>query len=463
MRTLLKNGMLVSGNGSRREDLLIEDGLIRETAPSIEAEADEVIDCSGKILFPGFIDGHTHMDLHVAGTVTADDFTTGTAAAIAGGTTMIVDFGTQYHGETLNEALKNWHEKAGDGNSCDYSFHMSISEWTPTVREEIKDMIEAGITTFKLYMTYPDMILNDGEIYEVIKELKKYGAFAGVHCENAPIIDALIRENKAKGILGPEGHPASRPDTMEAEAVHRLMVIAKEADAPIMVVHTTNEKALNEIIAARKNGVNAFCETCPQYLLLDRSYQERPDFEGAKYICAPPLRTKHDQEVLWKAIRDGVVDIVSTDHCSFTWEQRLRGKDDFTKIPGGLPGVETRGNLIWSEGVAKGRISKECACRVLAENPAKLFGVYPQKGTLSAGSDADIVVIDPEIRKTITAEGQVTNVDYNVYEGIELQGAIDKVYLRGQLAVDDGKLIRRGLGRFVKRGVPSYEHKEGLK
>ena len=461
MKTLLKNGTLVSGDGSRREDLLIEDGIIKETAPQITEEADEVIDMTGKILFPGFIDGHTHMDLHVAGTVTADDFTTGTAAAIAGGTTMIVDFGTQYHGETLNEALKNWHEKAGEGNSCDFSYHMSISEWTPKVKEEIKDMIDQGITTFKLYMTYPDMILNDGELYEVIKELNKYGAFAGVHCENAPIIDALIRENKAKGITGPEGHPASRPDTMEAEAVHRLMVIAGEAKAPVMVVHTTNEKALNEIKEAREKGQTVYCETCPQYLLLDRSYQERPDFEGARYICAPPLRTKHDQEVLWQAIKDGVVDIVSTDHCSFTWEQRKRGLGDFTKIPGGLPGVETRGNLIWSEGVAKGRISAECACRVLAENPAKLFGLYPRKGTLSAGADADIVVIDPEIRKTVTAEGQVTNVDYCVYEGIELEGAIDKVYLRGQLAVDGGKLIKRGLGRFVKRGLPCYEHIEG--
>jgi len=463
MKTLLKNGTIVSGDGTRREDLLIEDGVIKATAPVITEKANEVVDCAGKFLFPGFIDGHTHMDLHVAGTVTADDFTSGTAAAIAGGTTMIVDFGTQYHGETLNEALRNWHEKAGADNSCDYSFHMSISEWTPRVKAEIKDMIDKGITTFKLYMTYPDMILNDGEIYEVIKELKKFGAFAGVHCENAPVIDALIREIKAKGISGPEGHPASRPDTMEAEAVHRLMVIAKEADAPIMVVHTTNEKALNEIRAARKDGVNVFCETCPQYLLLDRTYQERPDFEGARYICAPPLRTKHDQEVLWQAIKDGEVDIVSTDHCSFTWEQRQRGLGDFTKIPGGLPGVETRGNLIWSEGVAKGRISKECACRVLSENPAKLFGVYPQKGTLSAGSDADIVVIDPDVRKTVTAEGQVTNVDYNVYEGIELQGAIDKVYLRGQLCVDGGRLIRRGLGRFVERGVPSYRHEEGRK
>ncbi|MDO4478276.1 MAG: dihydropyrimidinase [Lachnospiraceae bacterium] len=454
MKILLKNGTIVSGSESSVADLLIEDEKIVKVQENVTDEADQVIDMTGKMLFPGFIDGHTHMGLHVAGTVTADDFTTGTAAAVAGGTTTLVDFGTQYHGESLKEAEKNWFDKAGDGNSCDYGFHMSISEWTPSVKDEVDDMMADGLTTFKLYMTYPDMMLNDGEIYEVMQKLNEVGSFAGVHCENAPVIDALIRANKAAGNLGPAAHPASRPDTMEAEAVHRLMVIAKEAKAPVMVVHTTNAKALNEIKKAREEGVEAYCETCPQYLILDKSSYELPDFEGAKYICAPPLRTKDDQEALWAAIRDGDVDIISTDHCSFTWEQRLMGKDDYTKIPGGLPGVEFRGNLIWSEGVAKGRISAECACRVLAENPAKLFGLYPKKGVLAPGSDADIVVIDPQKEKTITAEGQVTNVDYSVYEGLKLQGCIDQVYLRGNLCVEDSKLIKRGLGQFIKRDKP---------
>ena len=462
MKILLKNGTLVSGSGSRREDLLIEDGRIAMTAPSITAEADVVEDMTGKILFPGFIDGHTHMDLHVGGTVTIDDFAAGTKAAISGGTTTIVDFGTQYHGESLVQAEKNWFEKAGSENSCDYGFHMSISEWTPSVKDEVDIMMADGLTTFKLYMTYPDMMLNDGEIYEVLKKLKEAGSFAGVHCENAPVIDALIRENKAAGNLGPAAHPASRPDTMEAEAVHRLLVIAKEADAPVMVVHTTNAKALREIEAARRDGVTVYCETCPQYLFLDKSVYEKPDFEGAKYVCAPPLRNPEDQEALWKAIRDGVVDIISTDHCSFSWEQRLLGKDDYTKIPGGLPGVESRGNLIWSEGVAAGRISAACACRVLSENPARLFGLYPQKGTLSPGSDADIVVIDPEKTKILTAAEQVSRADYCVYEGKELHGCVDRVYLRGQLCVEDGKVVKTGLGRFIKRGKPDYEHKEGL-
>lgn len=462
MKILLKNGSIVSGSGVRRADVLIENEKISKIASDITDPDAEENDLTGKFLFPGFIDAHTHMGLHVAGTVTADDFTTGTAAAIAGGTTTIIDFGTQYHGETLKQGLANWHRMASGENSCDYSFHMSISEWTPSVSDEIDDMMEAGITTFKLYMTYPAMMLNDGEIYEVLKKLKKVGSFAGVHCENAGLIDALIRENKSNGLLSPAAHPLSRPDTMEAEAVHRLMVIAKEADAPVMVVHTTNEKALKEIISARQQGTVAFCETCPQYLFLDRSLYDLPDFRGARYVCAPPLRTKKDQDVLWKAIRDGVIDTISTDHCSFTLAQKELGRDDFTKIPGGLPGVETRGNLILSEGAGKGRITMPCACRVLSENASKLYGLYPKKGVIMEGSDADLVIFDPSGDKLLTKEGQLTNTDYNPYEGMNLKGCISGVYLRGKLCVRDGRLIRRGCGQFIKRKRPDYVHEEGL-
>lgn len=457
-KILLKGGTVVSGSGMRRGDLLIEGEQIVRMEEMISCEDAEEINVSGKLVFPGFIDAHTHLNLHVAGTVTSDNFETGTAAAIAGGTTMVIDFGTQYHGETLKEGLANWHAMAGENgpNSCDYSYHMSISEWNPSVRDEVDDMMEEGITTFKIYMTYPAMMLNDGEIYEVLKKLREVGSFTGCHCENASVIDALIAEQKAMGNFGPSAHPLSRPDTMEAEAVHRLMVIAKEADAPIMVVHTTNEKALNEIIAARNNGVKAYSETCPQYLFLDRSMYDAPGFEGAKYICAPPLRTKHDQEVLWRAIRDGIIDTVSTDHCDFTLEQRKLGIDDFTKIPGGLPGIETRVNLLYSEGVGRKRIDAPCACRVMAENPAKLYGLYPKKGVLMEGSDADIVVIDPEREKIITASDWVTNCDNTPYEGMHLKGCVEKVFLRGNLCVDDGRLIRRGLGRFVKRRPPMF-------
>ncbi len=459
----LKGGTVVSGSGSRVSDLLIEDEKIVRVDTTISDPDAEEIDVSGKYIFPGFIDAHTHFNLHVGGTVTSDNFETGTAAALAGGTTLVIDFGTQYHGETLAQGLANWHTMATENGpcSCDYSFHMTISEWNPSVRDEVDDMMEAGITTFKIYMTYPAMMLGDGEVYEVLKKLKEVGSFTGCHCENAPVIDALIKEQKEMGNFGPSAHPRSRPDTMEAEAVHRLMVIAKQADAPIMVVHTTNEKALNEIIWGRQNGVTAYAETCPQYLFLDESLYDLPGFEGAKYVCAPPLRTKKDQEVLWKAIKSGIIDTVCTDHCDFMLEQRRLGINDFTKIPGGLPGVETRGNVMFSEGVGRERISPECLCRVLSENQARLYGVYPRKGALLPGSDADIVVIDPTRKKIITASDWVTNCDNTPFEGMQLTGSIEKVFLRGNLCVDDGRLIRRGTGKFIKRDVPNYTHMEG--
>ncbi|MDD3339098.1 MAG: dihydropyrimidinase [Lachnospiraceae bacterium] len=452
MKTLLKNGLVVSGEETRKADVLLEDGKILWVKSEIACDEATVIDMTGKILFPGFIDAHTHFDLEVANTVTADDFETGTRAAIVGGTTLIIDFATQNKGETLKEALANWHKKADDKSSCDYAFHMAISDWNPNVSREIDDMMAAGVTTFKLYMTYPAMILNDGEIYQVLKRLVEVGGIAGVHCENAPLIDALIAEHKAKGNLGPSAHPTSRPDDMEAEAVHRLMVIAKEADSPIIVVHLTNEKALNEIRTARAKGQKVYAETCPQYLLLDDSVYEKPGFEGAKYVCSPPVRKKHDQEVLWKAIVDGEVNTMSTDHCSFTTQQKAMGKDDFTKIPNGMPGVETRGNLIYSEGVAKKRITLETACRVLSENPAKLYGVYPQKGCIAPGSDADITIIDPKKRKVIRASEQLQNVDYAPFEGVELEGCVDQVFLRGQLVVEDGKLLKEKQGQYIHRG-----------
>jgi len=462
MRILIRNGNVVSGSAVQKKDILTDGEKIVKIADVISENADQVIDAAGKYVFPGFIDAHTHLGLHVGGTVTSDNWATGTAAALAGGTTMVIDFGTQYHGETLKEGLANWHAMAGADGPCsaDYSYHMSISEWNDSVKDEVDDMIDEGITTFKIYMTYPAMMLGDGEIYEVLKKLKEVGSFTGCHCENAGVIDALIAEQKALGNLGPSAHPASRPPEMEAEAVHRLLVIAKEADAPVMVVHTTNELALNEIKAARAAGQEVYCETCPQYLFLDKSMYEKPGFEGARYVCAPPLRTKHDQEVLWEAIRTGVVDTVMTDHCDFNLAQRDLGRDDFTKIPGGLPGIETRVNLIFSEGVGKGRISPECACRVMAENPAKLYGLYPQKGVLAEGSDADIVIIDPEREMTVTAADWVTNCDNTPYEGMKLKGTVEKVFLRGTLAVDDGKLIRRGLGRFIRRSLPDYRHRE---
>lgn len=453
MKYLLKNGTVVTGEKSEQLDILVEGEKIVQVGKNLPSEEAQEIDVSGKILFPGFIDGHTHFDLEVAGTVTADDFETGTKAAILGGTTFVIDYASQDKGgHTLKEGLDKWHKKADDKCSCDYSFHMSIVEWNEETQREIQDMINEGITSFKLYMTYPAMIVDDGDLYKIIKKLNEYGCFAGVHCENAGAIDALIAEAKKEGRLGPENHPLVRPDIMEAEAVHRLLVIADAANAPVMVVHLTNRKAFEEVMRARMNGQKVYAETCPQYLLLDDSVYSKPDFEGAKYVCAPPIRKKADQDCLWKALANDQIQTVATDQCSFTMEQKALGKDDFTKIPGGLPGVQTRGTLLYTYGVRTGRITQEQMCRLLSENAAKLYGVYPNKGVIREGSDADIVVFDPEKENVISAKTHLYHTDNNPYEGFKLHGDIDSVYLRGAHVVQDGKVILEKTGKYIKRG-----------
>ena len=460
MKYLLKNGTVVSGSSSEQLDVLTEDEKIIKVARDIQDEEATVIDVTGKFLFPGFIDGHTHFDLEVAGTVTADDFETGTRAAILGGTTFVIDYASQDKGgHTLKEGLERWHQKADGKCSCDYSFHMSIVEWNDRTEQEVQDMIDAGITSFKLYMTYPAMIVNDRDLYKILKKLGQCGCFAGVHCENAGVIDALIDDAHKEGRFGPENHPLVRPDPMEAEAVHRLLVIAKEADAPVMVVHLTNQKAYEEVIAARKKGQTIYAETCPQYLLLDDSVYSKPDFQGAVYVCAPPIRKKEDQECLWKALADGEIQTVATDQCSFTLEQKALGKDDFTKIPGGLPGVQTRGTLLYTYGVETGKITKEQMCALLSENPARLYGVYPRKGVIRPGSDADIVVLDPEEKSVISAKTHAYNTDNNPFEGFELHCGIDKVFLRGHLAVTGGKIAEEKLGTFIPRGKNRFQER----
>lgn len=452
MKYLLKNGTVVSGEGSRQADVLIDGEKIVDVGRNLDAEGAEILDAAGKLLFPGFIDGHTHFDLEVAGTVTADDFETGTKAALLGGTTFVIDYASQDKGgHTLREGLKKWHDKADRKCSCDYSFHMSVVEWNPETEAEIQDMIDEGITSFKLYMTYPAMIVDDCDLYKILKKLGQCGCFAGVHCENAGVIDALIAEAKKEGRLGPENHPLVRPDTMEAEAVHRLLAIAKEADAPVMIVHLTNKKAYEEVMAARKKGQTVYAETCPQYLLLEDSVYSKPDFEGAVYVCAPPIRKKEDQDCLWEALGKEEIQTVATDQCSFSLEQKALGREDFTKIPGGLPGVQTRGTLLYTYGVREGKITEAQMCKLLSENPAKLYGVYPRKGVIQPGSDADIVILDPSREDVISAKTHAYNTDNNPFEGFKLGCKIDDVFLRGHHAVAGGKLKEEKLGTFIRR------------
>ena len=453
MKTLLKGGQVVSGSGTAAVDVLLDGETIAAVGPNLSADGAEVVDCAGKLLFPGFIDAHTHFDLEVAGTITADDFITGSRAALRGGTTTVIDFAAPDKGESLHAGLRRWQKKADGRCACDYGFHMTIDDWNEGISREIGEMVEEGIPSFKMYMTYPAMMLGEEDMYFALKRLKEAGGLTGVHCENHGIIDALIAEKKAVGAMNPSSHPRTRPNGLEAEAVSHLLRLAEQVDTPVIIVHLSTKEALEEVRAARNRGQTVYVETCPQYLLLDDSVYDNPDFmEAAKYVCAPPLRTVADQEALWLALGSGEIQTVSTDHCSFTTAQKRAGRYDFTKIPGGLPGVETRGVLLYTAGVAAGRITVSDLCRVLSENAAKLYGCWPRKGVIAPGSDADLVVYDPAADATITAANQIQNVDYNPYEGFETKGSIARVYLRGRLAVNHGEVLVGNSGQFIHRG-----------
>ena len=451
-KILLHGGMIVSPKGTKKADVLISGGKIVAVGKHLGGDA-EIVDVSGKLIFPGFIDAHTHFDLEVSDTVTADNFATGTKSAIAGGVTTIVDFATQNKGESLSDALNNWHIKAFANSSCDYAFHMAISDWNDDVRKELPAMFEQGVTSFKVYMIYDAMELSDREIYEIMTELKRYGGIVGCHCENSGIIGKLREERLAQGAISAANHPRTRPDYAEAEAVRRYLTIAQAAQAPAIVVHLSTREGYNEVYRARQRGVQVYAETCPQYLLLDDSVYDRPFNESAKYVCSPPLRKAEDKKTLWRALHENRLDTISTDHCSFTIEQKRAGLDNFTKIPNGMPGVETRAILLYTYGVLKKHISLSQMCAYLSENPAKLYGMYPRKGTVRVGSDADIVVLDPKGEGMISQESSHSACDYNPYEGVRTRGHIDRVYLRGRLVFSDGEITLENHGKYVARGT----------
>ena len=453
MRTLFKGGTVVSGQGTRPADVLVEGGTISAVGTDLSASGAQIVDCAGKLLFPGFIDAHTHFDLAVAGTVTADDFATGSRAALRGGTTTVIDYAAPDKGETLACGLAKWREKAAGRCACDYGFHMTIDDWSEGISREMGEMVDQGIPTFKMYMTYPAMMLPEGDLYRALKRLRELGCLTGVHCENSAVIDALIAEAKAAGRMGPASHPRTRPAPLEAEAVSRLLRIAQVADVPVIIVHLSTREGLEEVRAARRRGQTVYVETCPQYLLLDESVYDAADYlDAARYVCAPPIRGAADRDALWEALKSGEIQTVATDHCSFTLEQKRIGREDFTKIPGGLPGVEDRGVLLYTAGVAAGRIDEAAMCRLLSENAAKLYGCWPRKGVIAPGSDADIVIYDPAAEGAITAADHIQNVDYDPYEGIPARGNIHQVYLRGTLAVDRGQVLAGPDGQFIPRG-----------
>lgn len=453
MKYLFKNGTVVSGRGTRRADVLVENEKILQVGRNLSDPLARAIDVTGKLLMPGFIDAHTHFDLDVCNTTTADDFDSGTKSAIRGGTTTIVDFACPNKGESLHHGLDLWHRKADGKCWCDYGFHMTIDDWNAEIEKEIDDMYAAGISSFKMYMTYPAMMIGDEAMYKALKKLKEKGGICGVHCENSGVINALIEEKKAAGEMGVSSHPETRPDFLEAEAVSRLLRIAQAVDIPVVIVHLTNAATLAEVTAARRRGQKVYVETCPQYLVLDDSVYYNEDFSrAARYVCAPPLRKPEDCRALWAGLRKGDIQTISTDHCAFTLAQKYAGRGDFTKIPGGLPGVEARGELVYSFGVTTRKISLATMCKVLSENPAKLYGMFPRKGVIAPGADADIVVYDPQADHILRAEDMVSRAGYTPYEGFVTHGSVSQVWLRGKLMVENGHVIGEQEGQYIVRG-----------
>ena len=453
MKYLFKNGTVVSGRGTRRADVLVEDEKILQVGRNLCDPLARVVDVTGKLLMPGFIDAHTHFDLDVCNTTTIDDFDSGTKSAIRGGTTAIVDFACPNKGESLHHGLELWHKKADGKCWCDYGFHMTIDDWNEEIEKEIDDMYAAGISSFKMYMTYPAMMIGDEAMYKALKKLKEKGGICGVHCENSGVINALIAEKKDAGQMGVSSHPETRPDFLEAEAVSRLLRIAQAVDIPVVIVHLTNAATLSEVTAARRRGQKVYVETCPQYLVLDDSVYYNEDYtRAARYVCAPPIRKAEDCRALWAGLRKGDIQTISTDHCAFTLEQKDAGRGDFTKIPGGLPGVEARGELVYSFGVATRKISLATMCKALSENPAKLYGMFPRKGIIAPGADADIVVYDPQADHILRAEDMVSRAGYTPYEGFVTRGCVSQVWLRGNLMVENGHVIGQQMGRYMVRG-----------
>lgn len=451
---LIAGGIVVSSEDTRRADVLVEGEKIVRVEPSIApGPGDEVIDASGLLVFPGFIDAHTHFDMDNGVTVTADDFASGTRAAVAGGTTAIIDFATQDRGGTLRDALSAWHAKAHGKCCSDYGFHMAITDWNESVRAELPKLMEEGVTSVKLYMAYDALRLMDDQVFDVLSAMKALGGVVWCHCENGAVINRLVAQARAQGRLGPAEHALCRPALLEAEAIARLAYLAQLAGAPAGVVHLSSEAGLREALKARERGVKVLLETCPHYLALDDEKYSEPGFGGAKYVCSPPLRKKSDAQALIDAVQEGAIDTIATDHCSYTLKQKALGFEDFSKIPNGLPGVEHRPAVIYSELVAKNRIGPSDMCRMLAENPAKLYGLFPRKGSVRPGADADLVLWDRNEKWVLRASEQHMKADYSPYEGLEITGRPREVLLRGQTVYKNGEVFGPR-GKYLSRNKP---------
>lgn len=453
MSILIRNGRIVTASEDYVADIYIEGETVHSIGKNLPMQADQIIDAGGKVVLPGGIDPHVHLQMPFMGTWSSDSYETGTLAALHGGTTMVIDFVLQTQGKSLHHALEAWRGRS-DGNCYgDYSFHIAVTDYNNDTRQEIGSLVEnEGITSFKTFMAYKGaLMIDDGQMVDLMQEVKRHGGMVTVHATNGDMIDKLIAKHRAEGKLSPLYHYLSQPEVTEAEASGRFADMAHYTGVQGYIVHMTCQGALDAVRRATFRNQKVYAETCIQYLVLDASLYEK-DPEGAKWVMSPPLRQKKDQEALWAGIDQGLVQLVATDHCPFTWEQKMMGKDDFSKIPNGHPAIEHRMELLWSEGVAKGRISANKYVELSSSNAARIFGMYPQKGCIAPGSDADIVIFDPNERHTLSAKTHHMNVDYSAYEGHEVQGKCKTVILRGKVAIDEGKvLIEKGYGQYVKR------------
>jgi dihydropyrimidinase len=453
MSILIKNGRIITASQDFIADIYCENEQIVTIGKDLQVSASEVIDASGKFVFPGGIDPHVHLDMPFMGTSSSDSYETGTRAALHGGTTMLIDFVLQTQGKSLYNALNEWKGRSNGNCFSDYSFHMAVTDFNEDTKAEIIDMVETeGIISFKTFMAYKGaLMIDDRQMVGLMEEVKKRGGMVIVHATNGDMIDFLIAKHRSEGKLEPLYHYLSQPEITESEATGRFADMAYHTGVPAYVVHMTCEGALNHVRDAAKRNQKVYAETCIQYLMLDASLYEQ-NFEGAKWVMSPPLRQKKDQAALWAGINQGTVQVVATDHCPFMWEQKKMGLHDFSKIPNGHPAVEHRMELLFSEGVAKGKISLNKFVEVSSTNAAKIFGMFPKKGTISIGSDADLVIFDPLKKHKLSVDSHHMNVDYSAYEGHEITGKCETVILRGKVAIANGKVhIEKGYGQFVKR------------
>ena len=453
MSLLIKNGRIITAAEDYVADIFISGETIHTIGVNLDMEADEVIDATGHMIFPGGIDPHVHLDMPFMGTYSSDNYETGTLAALHGGTTMVIDFILQTQGKSLHDALAAWQSRSTGNCYGDYSFHMAVTDFNEETKKEIVRMVEEeGITSFKTFMAYKGaLMIDDRQMVGLMQEVKKCGGMVTVHATNGDMIDFLVAKHKAEGNLSPLYHYLSQPEITEAEATGRFSDMADYTGVTAYVVHMTCEGALNHVRDVQKRNQKVYAETCIQYLILDASLYEK-NFEGAKWVMSPPLRQPKDQDALWGGINQGSVQIVATDHCPFMWEQKKMGEHDFSKIPNGHPAIENRMELLFTEGVQKGKISLNKYVEVTSTNAAKIFGMFPKKGCVAVGSDADLVLFDPNEEHTLSVNTHHMNVDYSAYEGWRLKGKCKKTILRGQVAIDNGEVrIPKGYGQFIKR------------